>query len=162
MKQKIVLASIISFLIGGLVFGSIGIVIATVYNASDITYTPIDNTWNVSNVQSAIDDLDDKVNKNFTGNFYISGYASDAKSRYSKFEINVKHYKYIEFDITNGWPHACTANIKGDGNVLKTLSTTEKSEKFKLNISNYNVVEVYYYQNAGYAPIYGTYTLSNK
>ena len=48
---------ILAFIIGLVVAGSVSLVIAITYNASSITFTPIDNTWNVSNVQGAINDL---------------------------------------------------------------------------------------------------------
>ena len=55
MKNNIKL--IFAFIIGLFVAGSISLVLAVTYRASDITYTPTDNTWNVSNVQGAINDL---------------------------------------------------------------------------------------------------------
>lgn len=45
-------------LISGIIIcGGIGLVIAVTYNANDITYTPANNTWNVNNVDGAINDL---------------------------------------------------------------------------------------------------------
>ena len=61
MKKKIILISIISFLVGGLLFGSISLVIAVTYRASDVSYKSPSNTWNVSNVEGAINDLYDKA-----------------------------------------------------------------------------------------------------
>ena len=49
--------NIISFILGALIFGSIGIVSAFSLFADNVGFTPYDNTWNVDNVESAINDL---------------------------------------------------------------------------------------------------------
>ena len=48
---------ILGIVIGGIVFGTIGSVVAYNYNAKDIGYTPSDSSWNVNNVSDAIKDL---------------------------------------------------------------------------------------------------------
>ena len=50
---------ILTFILGGLFFGSIGTVVALNYNAKDIEFTPSDSSWNVNNVEDAIKDLKD-------------------------------------------------------------------------------------------------------
>ena len=50
---------ILTIIICGIIFTSIG-VFAGSYNAKQISYTPSDNTWKVSNVKDAIDDIKDK------------------------------------------------------------------------------------------------------
>lgn len=56
---------IVGIFIGILITGSIGVAIAISYNASDIIYTPSDNTWNVSNVDSAINDLNNRTKESY-------------------------------------------------------------------------------------------------
>ena len=51
---------ILGIVIGGIVFGTIGSVVAYNYNAKDIGYTPSDSSWNVNNVSDAIKDLHTK------------------------------------------------------------------------------------------------------
>jgi len=48
--------TILSFILGGIIFGCIGIYAAN-YLASDVTYTPKDTNWEVNNVNEALDDL---------------------------------------------------------------------------------------------------------
>ena len=48
--------NIIGFIIGLIVAGSIGVVAYTI-NASDVRYTPKDTTWNVNNVDDALNTL---------------------------------------------------------------------------------------------------------
>ena len=52
-KNKLVL----SFILGAIIFGSITGLFAYAINASDTSFSPNDNTWNVNNVSSALDDL---------------------------------------------------------------------------------------------------------
>ena len=46
-----------TFIISGIIFGSIGIYAASLYYAKDVQYEPTDETWEVSNVSEAIDSL---------------------------------------------------------------------------------------------------------
>ena len=49
--------SLFTFILGGLIFGSIGIYGANVYNSNSIEYNPTDSSWKVSNVNDAINSL---------------------------------------------------------------------------------------------------------
>ena len=85
MKKKMLLISIISFLIGGLLFGSIGVVFAITYKASDIVYSPTDNTWNVTTVGQAINDLAlSKTSDNYSTDEQVIGTWIDGKPIYQK------------------------------------------------------------------------------
>ena len=53
---------IIGIILGGILFGS-GVYAAS-YLASDISYTPSDTSWEVSNVNDALDDLYKIINEN--------------------------------------------------------------------------------------------------
>ena len=84
MKKKI-LRDITIFLIGGLVFGSIGTVFALTYRASDIVYTPTDNTWNVTTVGEAISDLAlSKTSDNYSTNEQVVGTWINGKPIYQR------------------------------------------------------------------------------
>ena len=50
-------SNIISFILGALIFGGIGAVFAYSIFANNVGFTPTDNTWNVNNVENAINDL---------------------------------------------------------------------------------------------------------
>ena len=61
--EKILKSRIFTFILGVIIFGSIGVVSASVlYQANEIGYTPKDSTWEVDNVKDAIDDLYTKSN----------------------------------------------------------------------------------------------------
>ena len=54
--KKFIRNNIFGFILGGLIFGGIGIY-AVSYYAKDVTYTPGDKTWEVSNVEEALNSL---------------------------------------------------------------------------------------------------------
>ena len=85
MKKEIILSTIIGVIIGGLIFGSMGVVFALTYRASDITYTPTDNTWNVSTVGEAINALAlTKTSDNYSSTEKVVGSWVDGKPIYQK------------------------------------------------------------------------------
>ena len=49
--------SLFSFIFGGIIFGSIGIYGANVYQSNTIEYSPTDTSWEVNNVNEAINSL---------------------------------------------------------------------------------------------------------
>ena len=62
---------IISFILGGIIFGSVGIYAAS-YLATDVSYTPTDSSWKVSNVNDALNELYNKKNINISSAAYVS------------------------------------------------------------------------------------------
>ena len=50
----------LGFILGGIVFGCVGIYAAN-YLASDISYTPSDESWEVTNVSEALDELYENI-----------------------------------------------------------------------------------------------------
>ena len=92
MKNKIILC-LISFVIGVLFTAGVGTVLAITYQASDITYTPTDNTWNVTTVGEAINDLAlSKTSDNYSSTEKIIGTWIDGKPIYS-ITINISIYQ---------------------------------------------------------------------
>ena len=55
--KKIKSNSLFTFILGGLIFGSIGIYGANVYESNTIEYSPTDENWEVSTVNEAINSL---------------------------------------------------------------------------------------------------------
>ena len=49
--------ALIGFILGGIIFGSIGIYATSLYYAKDISYEPSDASWEVSNVNDALNNL---------------------------------------------------------------------------------------------------------
>lgn len=58
--KKIIKNPLLTFILGAIIFGGIGIVSAYTLFAGDIGYTPKDATWEVDNVKDAIDELYEK------------------------------------------------------------------------------------------------------
>ena len=71
---------ILGFIIGGIVLGTIGSVVAYNYNAKDIGYTPSDSNWNVNNVSDAINDLKD-INSTSGYVAYFNGHSAMSTSQ---------------------------------------------------------------------------------
>ncbi len=58
MKNIFKKSNIFSFVLGALIFGSIGAVCATsLFDAKDVTFNPTDSSWDAKDVKSALDDL---------------------------------------------------------------------------------------------------------
>lgn len=53
---------IIGFVIGIIVMSGVGVVAATMYYSNQISYTPTDTSWNVDNVETALNELYDEIN----------------------------------------------------------------------------------------------------
>ena len=150
MKKKIIIISIISFVIGLCVAGSICIVIAAVYNASDISYSPINNAWNVSNVQEAINDLYENSNVTATGSINIQSTAEQIINvgfRPSKVIIMIPSssagfWINITYDSQYTGNNSRECNLRsgkgGCGDFSDTyFSTTSNGFKYKVPGSNY-------------------------
>ena len=68
--KKIIKSRVFAFILGAIIFGSIGVVSAYTIFADNIGYTPKDSTWkksngeDITNVKDAIDELYNKANTN--------------------------------------------------------------------------------------------------
>lgn len=99
-------SNVISFLLGAIIFGSVGVVSAYSLLAKDIGYNPKDNAWkkangdNITNVKEAIDEL---YSLNGGSSFNFNTTAFPANSLYKK-EYDVepnKYYVYLSKKTTN-------------------------------------------------------------
>lgn len=66
--------NILCFILGGIIFGTIGVGATYVYTARDISFLPSDENWNVSNASEAISSLKDDLN---TVNNNVSEYKNN-------------------------------------------------------------------------------------
>ena len=66
--------NILWFILGGLIFGTIGVSATYVYTAKDISFLPSDENWNVSNASEAISSLKEDLN---TVNNNVSEYKNN-------------------------------------------------------------------------------------
>ena len=55
--KKLKNSTLFGIIIGGIIFGGIGIYTASLYYAKDVSYTPDDESWKVSNVNDALNIL---------------------------------------------------------------------------------------------------------
>ena len=119
--KKVWNSKIFIFLLGVIITSS-SIVLASNYIASDITYTPSDSNWKVSNVAEAINSIElSKVSTNYSTEERVVGTWIDGKPLYQK------TLSYA-LDGVNGW-HAYNHNVSNvetifvkDANVCRSTS----------------------------------------
>ena len=134
--MKKIINSLFMFMLGGIIFGSI--VYAASYYAKDVLYIPEDTSWEVSNVEEALNDLysdsnDDKVEiiEIGTCNFGELGYENTSSwstvtfSKSYTVEDNV-YLMIYQIDQANAWTNIY---VRGTGKVTgnsKNLQITNK------------------------------------
>ena len=148
MKNIFKKSNVLSFIIGGFIFGIIGIVSATIlYQANEIGYTPNDES-EINNVQDALDDLYNRTNRfsnlvlkirtesyskndNGTSNYNLDNSSVKIRDNYSYFKItNVETNNNLrEYQI---WGY----NVNTSSNVRLSLNTEYSTS----NIANIWVV----------------------
>ncbi len=63
--KKFIKNNILGFILGAIIFGG-GVYAATLLDSKDVTYTPSDSSFNVSNVNGALDELYTKISEHVT------------------------------------------------------------------------------------------------
>jgi len=141
---------ILGFILGGIICS--GIVYAASYLATDIQYTPSDETWGVSNVNDALDSLYELSNKSTSSihKISISGAQPNKTGNYIM-TLDVTNYNtlYLIPAITN------VANVS---TLRYWLDSNEVSfNNYKLDVSNSSefIVELYSGNNYGPPNAYG-------
>ena len=141
---KLIKSRLFAFVLGALIFGSIGVVSAYTIFANDIGYTPSDSTWKVDNVKDAIDELYTEANNNLSVRFGIYNnstlsmfYVMDFK-KYENFEVS-------EMDCANsGSGHFQISNANWtstiDGELNKKYKTADFSQLNLYSNGNYYCV----------------------
>ena len=120
--KKVFKSRIFAFVLGSLIFGSIGVVSAYTIFANDIGYTPKDTTWEVDNVKDAIDDLYTKSKNKVSEigeNIVVSNYTGTRDIISTK--LKLKEGTYL-----------CNSTYSN--------ATTESSTSFFGNSSQMNIV----------------------
>ena len=72
MKKIFKKSNILSFILGAIIFGGVGTVVAATILAKDVSYTPKDTSWQVDNVKDAIEDLYSKAKPEYTGSTTVT------------------------------------------------------------------------------------------
>lgn len=97
--KKIKSNSLFTFILGGLIFGSIGIYGANNYQSNAIEYNPTDTSWEVSNVNEALNSL----------------YKNQKTSKIEKYAMNIVKYGYrdcrIDISKIDGYENLTIDNI---------------------------------------------------
>ena len=112
--KKIMKSRFFAFMLGAIIFSGITGVAAASILASSISYSPSDNSWNVNNVESALDDLKSNCRKSVTiKNENISCGSASTQCTINSFTPgNVYVCKQNDRNQANG-------NISGDYELLE-------------------------------------------
>ena len=118
---------IIGFILGGLIFGSVGIYAASYY-AKDVSYEPTDASWEVTNVSDALDHLYKNARNVQIGNLHakLSGASIQKTINFDKPFTNVPTVAISRNDI----PHSVYYSILSVTTTGFTVSfsTTDNNE----------------------------------
>ena len=112
MIKKFLKSKLFVFVLGAIIFGGTGTVLAYTYAANQISYTPKDTSWKVDNVKDAIDDLYVKAPKKFcelksgtaltVGSKYECDPGDGTKRNFFVLAVDNKVKLIMEHNITEG------------------------------------------------------------
>ena len=113
--KKIIKNNLFGFILGILVCS--GIVYAASYYAKDVTYNPTDASWEVSNVNDALDDLYTNIKdkemellwENTTNDGFVSG---------GTIELDLSNYRYIVLELMNSTNNIILMRVNEDDTSL--------------------------------------------
>ena len=121
---------IIAFILGGIVFGSIGIYATTLYKATDIFYEPSDASWEVSNVNDAINSLYENAASN-NGAMSAKKYSNTGKtSQTTTFEETVTSSKKMMIIL-----QTISSNATGESSAVSVTVNGEEQTLIDLGAS---------------------------
>ena len=131
---------IIGFVIGSLLFGGIGIVSAYSILSSNVSFTPNNKNWKVSNVEQAIDSLYmSKTSDDYSTDEKIVGTWVDGKPIYQKVYTNVYtgsfNYNTVSFGNATNLKELINSRILTTGN---NGESQEVNEYVRLRYSKSN------------------------
>ena len=137
--KRMIKNPIFAFILGAIIFGGIGTVVAATILAKDVSYTPKDTTWKVDNVKDAIDDLYTKANKEILNKFTISidsdSYSSTRIGRYDlnfsgSITDNYKYFKVLSVEKLGNTTKTC--EIKAWSNAQLTMYNIELNKQYEM------------------------------
>ena len=130
--KKFIKNNLLGFILGVLVSGGV-VYAATLIDSKDVTYTPSDSSFDVSNVESALDDLYDKVGNKFDMSnaelIYFGGVGATGNNI-----VFSKDYSYVIVTGSyagGGWP-----NYRDGYITSATMSTSEYTSEYTLREQN--------------------------
>lgn len=129
---------LLSFILGSIIFGGLGSVVAYNLKANQITYTPKDTTWNVNNVEDAINDLKSNWEPLFGSAIYNSSAGDMITTRTTSLDLAKGKYLVI-INYAQAWP----------GELAEVAKESDLSLTCKNNNCEYKRLTGYY--NGGHA-----------
>lgn len=143
--KKVLKSRIFAFILGAIIFSGITSVAAYSIFANDIGYTPKDSTWEVNNIQDAVDDLFNRVNitrfVDLTSNTSYSNQCFTLKSVIALMdEIDNSLFIKVYAEKNNSCDDNTIYTVDISGLNLKTIS-------YKKNLDLANSKNFYFYND---------------
>ena len=157
--------NILSFILGGLIFGTIGVGATYVYTARDISFLPSDENWNVTNASEAISSLKDDLNtvnnnvseykNNIAQTLTENGITTNSNDSFETIDNNIddginnyksqintcnSNYSTLNTNFTN-YKKGVTTSLKNKGVNVTESSTLAQVQS---GINNMGSTDVYY------------------
>ena len=146
--KKILRSRIFAFILGAIIFGSIG-VMASQFNAKQIMYNPSDNTWkksngeDINNVKEAIDELYTKRNA-YNEKPYVTGCITGYnRQMYSNIGFTTNE-NYFTVDNSNSDENYLSIAVKKDMKIKVIIQSAERGGSIyykNIKINNTTVYE---------------------
>ena len=129
--KKIIFGIFIGLLIsGGIVYA------ATLIDSKDVTYTPSDNSFDVSNVESALDKLYDKIGNKFDMSNAELIYLGNAKNI-----MFSKDYSYVI--VVGSFASGGYSGVEAMYTTSATMSTGGYTNEYILNDQNNPAIKIF-------------------
>ena len=157
--------NILSFILGGLIFGTIGVGATYVYTARDISFLPSDENWNVTNASEAISSLKEDLNtvnnnvseykSNIAQTLTDNGITTNSNDSFETIDNNIddginnyksqintcnSNYSTLNTNFTN-YKKGVTTSLKNKGVNVTESSTLAQVQS---GINNMSTTNVYY------------------
>ena len=149
MKKIFDTKTIITFIISGILFGSIGVYAASYY-AKDVSYQSSDASWEVSNVNDALNELYQNISN---GNAYIFTHNTSNGTHSYTVEKNMKNGLIFINDIRSGYS---VISINGVEVESERITTSDRNGYMVLG--QLNAGDVITVKWSGTSPVAGYYT----
>ena len=110
---KLIKNNILGFIIGVLMTSSVGVIAATLYYSNQVSYTPSDTSWNVDNVEKALNELrSSSVNNKSTEIYYLgTGTEFDLKTLTDLDDTTLDNLSDVNFIVGIQTSKSTTASI---------------------------------------------------
>jgi len=151
--KKIIGSRVFSFMLGAILFSSVAVYATSTLLSRNVTFTPENSNWNVSNVEDALNDLYNSTNQN--EELILTFNPGTNVSSFNKFDMRIflEQYqnKYKYFMVTEAVADPVVAT-KCSGIYMSSMWDQTTGNTFantEYLVSDYNQLYIYLSGNSG-------------